>query len=462
MELKEQAAKIKELLQLDDYEKMPNKLLELLLEGGEKVEELKALIDGEILRSLYQFYLAKRDKKHGQDFTLPSLADMVAALGLKENTKVVYDMCAGSGALTLACFRANKNLQFICDEFDKDVIPFLLFNLYASGINAIVRQGNVLTGEYERFFIVNADGVREEEEVELPKMDVAVSNPPYNVRNDEGLANFQFVKKALEKVSRAVFLLPNGVTTSSQEQKYRTELLPFYEAHITIPGGVFESTNISIATLLFDKSHTMKEKVRYLDARMDYFVDGVREQRGEGGIHYHRVYKKVMKVLPPERITDMLTKGDMVDKSQLQENWHYLPQYVPKEEVHRPYNDIIDDLNYWARKKGSIKLTINEKVMRDMNMELCTEDNEFSWDEHNEMFRKNGYKELEHHRYITPTKSAVIKFECKTNEGVPILMVDFLRFWAYHLQAINEEENRYLIEMRDALIPDLIDGKLEM
>lgn len=461
MELKEQAEKIKELLQLNDFQKLPGRLLNILLENGDEAKELKELINEETLRSLYQFYLAKRDKNHGQDFTSPSLADIVAALGLKENTKVVYDMCAGSGALTMACFRANKNLQFVCDELDKDVIPFLLFNLYAVGIHAIVRQGNVLTGEYERYFTVNADGVKEEE-VELPKMDVAVSNPPYNVRNDEGLANFQFVKKALEKAPRAVFLLPNGVITSSQEQKYRTELLPFYETHITIPGGVFESTSISIATLVFDKSHTMKDKVRYLDARLDYFVDGVREQRGEGGIHYHRVYKKVMKVLPPERITDMLTKGDMVDKSQLQENWKYLPEFVPRESVHRPYNDIIDDLNYWARKKASIKLTINEKVMRDMNMELCAEDNEFPWEKHNEMFRKNGYKELESHRYFTPTKSAVIKFECKTNEGVPILMVDFLRYWAYHLQAINEEENRYLREMRDALLDDLLTGKMEV
>ena len=34
--------------------------------------------------------------------------------------------------------------------------------------------------------------------------------------------------------------------------------------------------------------------------------------------------------------------------------------------------------------------------------------------------------------------------------------------WKQHIMYLNNEENRYLIELRDALLPDLMSGKIDL
>ena len=89
-----------------------------------------------------------------QDYTPTSLAKFISKLS-ENNEDTVLDMCAGSGALTIQKWNENKDLKFICEEFDENVIPFLLFNLAIRNIDATVIQKDVLEDkEFKKYKII--------------------------------------------------------------------------------------------------------------------------------------------------------------------------------------------------------------------------------------------------------------------------------------------------------------------
>ena len=72
---------------------------------------------------------------------------MVSKLSYDENESECLDMCCGSGALTIQKWNNNHNLKFILEEFDENVIPFLLFNMMLRNINCEIRHKDVLQNE---------------------------------------------------------------------------------------------------------------------------------------------------------------------------------------------------------------------------------------------------------------------------------------------------------------------------
>ena len=105
---------------------------------------------------IYQYYEADRkDKK--QDYTPASLADLMAKIALSQSNEVI-DMCAGSGALTIAAWRENPKVKATCIEFDQNVIPILVFNLAIRNIRAKVIRADVLTREkFEEYRITRGE-----------------------------------------------------------------------------------------------------------------------------------------------------------------------------------------------------------------------------------------------------------------------------------------------------------------
>ena len=53
----------------------------------------------------------------------------------------------------------------------------------------------------------------------------------------------------------------------------------------------------------------------------------------------------------------------------------------------------------------------------------------------------------------------VVKLKCK--DKVPEILLIFLNMWKQHIMYLNNEENKVLAEFRDALLPDLMSGKIE-
>ena len=55
-----------------------------------------------------------------------------------------------------------------------------------------------------------------------------------------------------------------------------------------------------------------------------------------------------------------------------------------------------------------------------------------------------------------------IRITVSTKEGIHPLILDFLNHWKQMIMYLNSEENRYLAEFRDALLPELMSGKIEV
>ena len=70
--------------------------------------------------------------------------------------------------------------------------------------------------------------------------------------------------------------------------------------------------------------------------------------------------------------------------------------------------------------------------------------------------------ELPKQDYIRLIKSKELKWENKDKEELSSAITIALQTWKTMLHYFNNEENRYLKELRDKLLPDLMSGKIEI
>ena len=65
--------------------------------------------------------------------------------------------------------------------------------------------------------------------------------------------------------------------------------------------------------------------------------------------------------------------------------------------------------------------------------------------------------------YFRATKNKnEVKFENNNKDDVSSIFMMIFNTWKQHIYYLNNVENRYLAELRDALLPDLMSGKIEI
>lgn len=322
-----------------------------------------------------------------------------------------------------------------------------------------------------------------------------ISNPPYNMPwmpppfaqaqprfllgvPPKNNSNFAFVLTALDMIdNRAAFLLPNGVLTTTQKEEaaIRRALIEenLIDAVIALPDAMFESTSIPVCALLLNKQKQTRT-VEMIDLRERY-EEVVRDQRGQygGASHTGRAYHKTVKVLSDETIRHV------VDWIERRVNEAGLCSCVPAEELlageclltpsrwieqpiqehtHRPYEDIAADYNRIVAAKNAVKLTINETLAKAMGLYDA-----FAGErpDLNPTFAVVGQQALKED-FIRFTKSAEFRIENRDRDRLPEILTLFLTMWKQRIMMLNNEENRILAEFRDALLPDLMNGKIEV
>ena len=149
MELKELTEKTLKLLEIESTDEMSKRLFDVVRNNDIHVyEHFCELIENDLsvdwLQKIYQYYQADRKEKM-QDYTPKTLADFMGLLA--GESEIVIDMCAGSGALTIQKWNRNHDLDFVCYEFDENVIPFLLFNMVLRNIKCKIYHSDVLQNE---------------------------------------------------------------------------------------------------------------------------------------------------------------------------------------------------------------------------------------------------------------------------------------------------------------------------
>lgn len=332
-------------------------------------------------------------------------------------------------------------------------------------------------------------------------MSSLLSNPPYNMKwslppfaqiqprfcdcelPPESNANYAFILTALEKIDRkAAFIMPCGIlsTENSQEKEIRKYLVEknFVDSVITCPDKMFEATSIPTCIIVFDKQKTTAQ-ITLVDMRKTYEVEQ-REQRGQygGSSHENRVYKKDVKIFSDENMKKALEaiserKSEpefckTVTIEDIKENDYSLipSRYIEFQELeqkHREYKDIVSDINRITREKNACKLTINETLAKSLGFDLGLYKTDQKDGGLNEILKKIGAEPLEKQDYFSATKNKnEIKFENRSKDTLSSVLVMILSTWKQHIFYLNQEENRYLAELRDALLPDLLSGKIEV
>lgn len=331
-----------------------------------------------------------------------------------------------------------------------------------------------------------------------------ISNPPYNMKwilppfaqiqkrfidceiPPESNANYAFILTALSLVdNKAVFLLPCGVLTTNnkQEKEIRKYLVNknLIEAVITCPDKMFEATSIPTCILVFNK-HKQTTDIAMIDMRQQYTVEH-REQKGQfgGASHERRTYVKKVKTFSSDDMQKALNaiteKQDIPEFAKtvsqqtiIQNDYILTPvRYLSFEEIeyiHREYKDIVADLNRTIADKNVLKLTVNETIAKSLGLYEFGMMQKQARENAKEMNKGVGKLigcEIIADDYISLTKNKnEIKFENNSKDKLSTIFLSILQMYKQHIIYLNDEENRYLAELRDALLPDLMSGKLSI
>lgn len=514
-ELKEIAGEIRIFFEVKNIEELPTILKNVLFSDNctnifDKYINIVGDLETDYLQKSYQFWLADRGKgSKQQDFTPYSVAKLVAELATCPSGGTVYDCCAGSGALTIAKHKTDNSLKFVCEELDENVIPLLLFNLAIRGIEAIVIHGDVLKNVFFHVYKLQKYGKYSKvieisiNDYTLEEYDVCISNPPYNITWEPSVQDVRFMKNGTPPKSNANFafalhclyhlkeggkvtlILPTGIMSSSVEAPIRVALSKagIVDSIVALPGKMFESTDIPVCVITLRKGNA-KTPASMIDARKT-FHEEVRHQRGEGDrSHTERVYHKVIKVLSDDdisKITKAINGRDNVPgfaASTIIEDfiarefmWNVQRYIVPISECskHRPYGDIVRDLRYVAKDKSRVKLTINLKMAEALGIDIETlaKANDAAMENTRQingfLTKILGLEPIEEKPYLRISKNAgEIKIENTDKDGFSSLFAIFMPMFKQRIYALNQRENELLAEFRDALLPDLMSGTLDI
>lgn len=507
VELTELLNHIKELFAVENTIELTEKLKQVttenLFEYHQGFVDIVNDLKTDWLQMIYQYYEADREDKK-QDYTPKSIGVLLCQLLGKCHK--VYDQCAGSGALTIQYWAENRNTEFVCEELDENVIPYLLFNLSVRNISGYVIQKDILKNEVYQAYRLDKNGTFsrvmriEPFEVDYKKIDGAISNPPYNIKwtipdfatfdnrflmygiPPANNANYAFMLNALDKADRCAFILPNAVLTSDKvELNIRKAMIEnnVIDAVVTLPDKMFTSTSIPTCIIVLDK-HRQDNKIHMVDMQKECTKE-IREQKGQYGSasHTNRVYKREFNVFSYDNIKKCI---DTMKAQEAVEGFYAL---VPTNEIknagfrltpstyitnkssstHRPLQDIVKDINAYTRDKNVAKITMNESLAKAIGLydvyliQEKQNENMRGW---NEQMKKFGIQIEEEHFIALSKKKNEIKIEQQDKEITAEVIMQVISSWKAHIVYLNNKQNALVGELRDAMITELFSGNMEL
>lgn len=329
-----------------------------------------------------------------------------------------------------------------------------------------------------------------------------ISNPPYNMKwtlppfaqiqprfsecelPPESNANYAFILSALSLTDeKSVFLLPCGVlsTDNKQEKEIRKYLVEknLIEAVITCPDKMFEATSIPTCIIVLNKKKATTH-ISFVDMRQTFDIEQ-REQNGQfgGASHENRTYKKEVKVFTDEQMQKAI--DSIVNQSAIPEfsksvsvqtiaenDYTLIPsryiEFQEQEYKHREYADIVSDINRITAEKNACKLTINEALAKTLGFDISLYKQDQQQDGGlNDLLKYLEAEPLEKQNYFMVSKNKnEIRFENNSKDILSSVLIMILNTWKQHIYYLNNEENRYLAELRDALLPELMSGKIDI
>lgn len=282
----------------ESYE-MPEKLMEILtgenvIDFYEKLLKLNLDLSKDVLRDYFQAEHGDRGKLK-QDYTPDCVCELVRRLS--GDGKDMLDVCAGTGALSIACKPGGVHRA---EEVSTRALPVLLLNFGIRGYRGEVALRDVLTGKTESIYEMKPCG-----EFTRPvlkpegaprKWKRIVSNPPYSLKFQDvdkvaddprfsygltpsGFSDFLFVQDALSRLDDGgtlVEILPHGVLfRGKKEEAIRKNLIDanLIDAIIGLPDNLFMNTGIPVLLMILKKGRK-RDDIMMVDASKEYVKEG--------------------------------------------------------------------------------------------------------------------------------------------------------------------------------------------
>lgn len=334
-ELKTVCDELIKFFNIDDIGYLGDKLKEIIFSDNrddiyDRYIELVEDMDIDWIQKIFQYYKSNRSD-FKQDYTPKSLAKCLAKMVYWEGAKTAYDACSGSGSLVIELHKLDNKIEFVCEEFDDNVIPYLLFNLSIRNISAVVVKGDIVKQERYNFYKLTPGNKYSKIEIidgyDIGNFDIITSNPPFNLekfRNNgrnfnfgievKNSSNSYFLLHCMELLSdegRMGIILPTGYITSRKKddlavREYLVEQ-GLMEAVVSCPGSFFESTAVNTSIIFINKDK-IDNRFVLIDNTSKNCTEWIREQRGQfgGAAHTNRVYKKKFNVFSDDNIEKIL------------------------------------------------------------------------------------------------------------------------------------------------------------
>lgn len=282
----------------ESYE-MPEKLMEILtgenvIDFYEKLLNLDLDLSKDVLRDYFQAEHGDRGKLK-QDYTPDCVCELVRRLsGDAEDT---LDICAGTGALSIACKQGGFHRA---EEVSTRALPVLLLNFGIRGYRGEVALRDVLTGKTESIYEMQPCG-----EFSRPvlkpegaprKWKRIVSNPPYSLKftdvdkaaddprfsyglTPSGFSDYLFVQDALTRLEDGgtlVEVLPHGVLfRGKKEEAIRKNLIDanLIDTIVGLPDNLFMNTCIPVLLMILKKGRN-RDDILMVDASKECVKEG--------------------------------------------------------------------------------------------------------------------------------------------------------------------------------------------
>ena len=154
--------KIDDILGVTESYKAPERMWEILKSDTDVrdtiftqfLESFDYDVSEDWFHSWFQEEHADRSKKK-QDFTPMAVGKLLAQITqnpLKVDFEKRYDVCAGTGGLTISKWHDDKiskgfmkykpsQYLYVCEELSEKSLPFLIFNFLIRGMNGIIYHG---------------------------------------------------------------------------------------------------------------------------------------------------------------------------------------------------------------------------------------------------------------------------------------------------------------------------------